>query len=106
MIPTVRCPFSARLTTAGANFGQGAPETGPLPGAMPRPTSVDLSAGGDEINEYAPTAGVKELRQAVADYYNREYRQGKDSQYTFRNVCIVPGGRAGIAVRGCRLSQR
>ena len=45
------------------------------------------------------TAGVKELRQAVADYYNREYRQGKGSQYTYRNVCIVPGGRAGIAVR-------
>ena len=52
------------------------------------------------------TAGVKELRQAVADYYNREYRQGKESQYTYRNICIVPGGRAGIAVRAPFLTRR
>lgn len=29
--------------------------------------------------------------------YNTEYRQGKESQYTYENVCIVPGGRAGMA---------
>lgn len=37
-----------------------------------------------------------ELRQKVAEYYNYLYRQGKDSQYAAANVCIVPGGRAGI----------
>jgi len=47
--------------------------------------------------EYAPTTGVKDLRQAVADLYNHTYRQGKESQYTFENVCIVPGGRAGLS---------
>ena len=28
--------------------------------------------------------------------YNEHYRQGKESQYTWENVCIVPGGRAGL----------
>lgn len=37
------------------------------------------------------------LREAVADLYNQTYRQGKNSQYTFENVCIVPGGRAGLS---------
>jgi hypothetical protein len=33
----------------------------------------------------------------VANLYNHTYRQGKESQYTFENVCIVPGGRAGLS---------
>ena len=37
------------------------------------------------------------LREAVADYYNRTYRENKDSKYTYENVCIVPGGRAGLS---------
>ncbi|KAF8760056.1 Microtubule binding [Rhizoctonia solani] len=45
---------------------------------------------------HLPT-GVKELRKAVADLYNHTYRQGKKSQYTYENVCIVPGGRAGLS---------
>jgi aspartate/methionine/tyrosine aminotransferase len=80
-----------------ANMGQGAPETGDLPGGPPRIRQIDLRPWGDGVNEYAPTTGVKELRQAVADYYNREYRVGKKSQYTYENVCITPGGRAGMA---------
>ncbi|TKA58077.1 hypothetical protein B0A53_00479 [Rhodotorula sp. CCFEE 5036] len=83
-----------------ANFGQGAPETGHLPGGAPRPDNISLSElsalAGEDVNEYAPTTGVKALREAVAKYYNETYRQGKDSQYTYRNVCIVPGGRAGL----------
>lgn len=38
-----------------------------------------------------------ELREAVANLYNITYRKGKASQYTFENVCIVPGGRAGLS---------
>lgn len=45
---------------------------------------------------YGPTTGIKELRHAVANLYNETYRQGKDSKYTYENVCIVPGGRAGL----------
>jgi aspartate/methionine/tyrosine aminotransferase len=32
----------------------------------------------------------------IANYYNYLYRQGKESQYTADNICVVPGGRAGI----------
>src|SRR5688572_20750440 len=37
------------------------------------------------------------LREAVANLYNHTYRQGKTSQYTYENVCIVPGGRSGLS---------
>ena len=33
----------------------------------------------------------------MATLYNHQYRQGKLSQYTYENVCIVPGGRAGLS---------
>lgn len=77
-----------------ANLGQGAPEVGDIPDAAPRPTSIQVPL---ESLEYAPTTGVKELREAVANLYNHTYRQGKRSQYTYENVCIVPGGRAGLS---------
>jgi aspartate/methionine/tyrosine aminotransferase len=47
-------------------------------------------------NEYAPIAGIKKLREKVAELYNKRYRVGKASQYTFENICIVPGGRAAL----------
>jgi len=40
---------------------------------------------------------MSELRQAVANLYNVTYRRGKVCQYTYENVCIVPGGRAGLS---------
>jgi aspartate/methionine/tyrosine aminotransferase len=45
---------------------------------------------------YGPTAGIKSLRTAVANLYNAHHREGKESKYTWENVCIVPGGRAGL----------
>ncbi|KAG2362479.1 pyridoxal phosphate-dependent transferase [Suillus spraguei] len=77
-----------------ANLGQGAPEVGPIPNAPPRPDSIPMPV--DSL-EYAPTTGVKALREAVANLYNDNYRKGKASQYTYENVCIVPGGRAGLS---------
>ncbi|GAA5887190.1 hypothetical protein JCM5296_004554 [Sporobolomyces johnsonii] len=83
-----------------ANFGQGAPEVGHIPGSSPRPDLINIAelsaSAGADVNEYAPTTGVKALREAVAAYYNATYRKGKKSQYTADNVCIVPGGRAGL----------
>lgn len=77
-----------------ANLGQGAPEVDDdIVGSFPRPTSIDISMAG---REYGPTAGIKPLREAVAHLYNVHHRQGKPSQYTWENVCIVPGGRAGL----------
>lgn len=40
--------------------------------------------------EYAPTTGIRELREKVAKYYNHLYRQGKESQYSFENVTTLP----------------
>ena len=37
------------------------------------------------------------LREAVANLYNEQYRQDHISKYTYENVCIVPGGRAGLS---------
>jgi len=76
-----------------ANLGQGAPETGEVPGAPERVTQVNMNW---ETQEYTPVPGLRELRQKVADFYNTIYRQGKASQYTWENVCISGGGRQGL----------
>eukprot|EP01113_Clastostelium_recurvatum_P024783 TRINITY_DN2961_c0_g1_i3.p1 TRINITY_DN2961_c0_g1~~TRINITY_DN2961_c0_g1_i3.p1 ORF type:complete len:543 (-),score=118.90 TRINITY_DN2961_c0_g1_i3:59-1666(-) len=76
-----------------ANFGQGAPETGALPGCPERKHTVTIQ--GDDY-EYAPVTGLLDLRKAVANLYNDLYRKNKASKYTAANVCIVPGGRAGL----------
>ena len=76
-----------------ANLGQGAPETGELPGAPPRVSQVSIQ---EADHEYAPIDGLPELRDAVAHLYNTRYRKGKASQYTRENVCICAGGRSGL----------
>jgi len=86
--------FSYASCHEWSNLGQGAPEVGFIPGGAQRPTSIPVP---EDSLEYAPTTGVKELREAVANYYNHTYREGKISQYTHENVCIVPGGRAGLS---------
>jgi N-succinyldiaminopimelate aminotransferase len=75
------------------NLGQGQPETGELPGAPPRQRAVAIEVADQE---YAPVAGLRELREAVATLYNRLYRRGMASQYTADNVCISGGGRASL----------
>ena len=75
------------------NLGQGQPETGDLPGAPARQSHVSIAL--DDL-EYAPTAGVWELRAAIAEYYNHRYRRGLKSQYTAENVCVSGGGRASL----------
>jgi N-succinyldiaminopimelate aminotransferase len=84
------------------NLGQGQPETGPLPGAPPR---VEQVAIGVDDQEYAPVPGLWELRRAVAEMYNRLYRQGQRSQYSERNVCICGGGRAALTRAVAALGQ-
>lgn len=79
------------------NLGQGQPETGPIEGAPPRITSVEIRP---EDQEYSPVAGLWELREAVASLYNQRYRRGMKSQYTAENVAIGGGGRVSI-MRAC-----
>ena len=75
------------------NLGQGQPETEPLAGAPPRISQLDI-AGGDF--EYAPVAGVWELREAIASLYNQLFRRGLPSKYSAENVAISGGGRAAL----------
>jgi aspartate/methionine/tyrosine aminotransferase len=75
------------------NLGQGQPETGELPGAPPRVHTIGIHP---DDQEYAPIAGLPELREAIAALYNRLYRRGLRSQYTAENVCVSGGGRAAL----------
>ena len=76
-----------------ANLGQGAPETGPMPGAPDRIRDFSVV---DDDHEYAPVAGLDALRDAVAELYNQRYRKGRGSQYTRENVAISAGGRLAL----------
>jgi aspartate/methionine/tyrosine aminotransferase len=75
------------------NLGQGQPETGPLPGSPPRIGEIAIDP---DDQEYAPVAGLWELREAVASLYNRLFRRGMPSQYSAENVSISGGGRSSL----------
>lgn len=79
------------------NLGQGQPDTGTLPGAPERVSRIDVRPGD---LDYAPVAGLLELREAVADLYNRLFRRGMKSQYSAENVAIAGGGRVAV-MRAC-----
>ena len=76
------------------NLGQGQPEVGPIEGAPPRIELMRLMAA-DQA--YGPVGGTPELRQAVADHYNRLYREDSESRYTAANVAIAAGGRLALS---------
>ncbi|EPX61777.1 hypothetical protein D187_010396 [Cystobacter fuscus DSM 2262] len=75
------------------NLGQGQPETDELPGAPPRVGQVTV-----DMNdlEYAPVAGLWEVRETIASLYNRLYRRGLPSQYSAENVALSGGGRTAL----------
>ncbi|MGO8971560.1 MAG: pyridoxal phosphate-dependent aminotransferase [Myxococcaceae bacterium] len=75
------------------NLGQGQPDTGELPGAPARVGALAIDPGDQE---YAPVAGLWELRETIAAHYNRLYRRGLPSQYSAENVSISGGGRASL----------
>jgi aspartate/methionine/tyrosine aminotransferase len=76
-----------------ANLGQGMPEAEALPGAPPRITELPIEAGDQE---YAPVAGLWELREAIAGYYNDLFRRGMGSKYSAENVAVSGGGRSAL----------
>lgn len=76
-----------------ANLGQGSPETGVIEGAPARVRDLRIDPASQK---YAPVPGNQQLRQAVADMYNRLYRYDKSSQYTWENVSIAGGGRLAL----------
>jgi aspartate/methionine/tyrosine aminotransferase len=75
------------------NLGQGMPEADALPGAPPRISEIPILAGDQE---YAPVAGLWELREAIASYYNDLFRRGMGSKYTAENVAVSGGGRSAL----------
>jgi aspartate/methionine/tyrosine aminotransferase len=75
------------------NLGQGMPEAEALPGAPPRITDLPILAGDQE---YAPVAGLWELREAIAGYYNDLFRRGMGSKYSAENVAVSGGGRSAL----------
>ena len=72
------------------NLGQGQPDVGRIEGAPNRLTWITLEP---HDHSYGPPGGIDELREAVADHYNRLYRVGEDSRYKKENVSIASGGR-------------
>jgi len=75
------------------NLGQGMPEADALPGSPPRLTGVTIDPADQE---YAPVAGIWELREAIAGLYNHLFRRGMPSKYSADNVAISGGGRAAL----------
>jgi hypothetical protein len=75
------------------NLGQGQPETGELPGAPKRVHTIPVDV---DDQEYAQVAGLPELREAIANLYNRLYRKGRPSQYGPENVAVSGGGRTSL----------
>lgn len=87
---------------AWCNLGQGQPETRPLPGGPPRLTELEIHP---DAHEYAPVSGLPELRDAVAQMYNRRFRRGLPSQYSAENVAICGGGRLALARAAVALGE-
>lgn len=84
------------------NLGQGAPETGPLPGSAARLEHVAVDPS---RHEYAPVGGMWELREAVAGLYNARYRRGMPTRYSAENVAIAAGGRLALVRMAAALDQ-
>jgi hypothetical protein len=76
-----------------ANLGQGMPEADLLPGAPPRITELPILDGDQE---YSPVAGLWELREAIAGFYNELFRRGMPSKYSAENVAVSGGGRSAL----------
>src|SRR6202012_5359945 len=85
--------YSASAADDWCNLGQGMPEREALPGPPPRTSELPILPGDQE---YAPVAGLWELREAIAGYYNALFRRGHGSKYSAENVAVSGGGRRGL----------
>ena len=83
-----------------ANLGQGQPEVGEMAGAPPRFDRFSIEPGD---HGYGAIEGIPELRETIANHYNRLYRKGKRSQYSAENVAVAGGGRLALTRAGAAL---
>jgi len=72
------------------NLGQGQPEVGRIEVSPSRLSWITLEP---HDHAYGPVVGIQELRESVAEHYNRLYRVDADSRYRKENVSIASGGR-------------
>ncbi len=77
----------------GRTSAKARPKPVTFPPHPPRVTEVKIS---EASRQYSPVVGNKLLCQAVADFYNATYRQGKKSKYSAANVSIASGGRLAL----------
>ncbi len=84
------------------NLGQGMPEVGEIAGAPPRLNAFTIE---NADHAYGPVEGIPELRQAIANHYNRLFRRGQASQYTADNVAVAAGGRLALTRIGAALDR-
>jgi N-succinyldiaminopimelate aminotransferase len=85
--------FREAASSEWCNLGQGMPEADALPGAPARIAELPILEGDQE---YAPVAGLWELREAIAGYYNDVFRRGMGSKYSAENVAVSGGGRSAL----------
>jgi aspartate/methionine/tyrosine aminotransferase len=85
-----------------SNLGQGQPEVGEMAGAPPRLMHIDLEPGD---HAYGPLGGTDEIREVIANHYNRLYRVGKSSLYTKDNVSVASGGRLALTRAAAALAD-
>ena len=70
-----------------------------MPSKVPPRVSNGIDVRSEDL-DYAPVAGLLELREAVASLYNQRFRRGMPTQYSVENVAIGSGGRTAI-MRAC-----
>ena len=75
------------------NLGQGQAESGAIDAGIKRINSIKIE---QSDSEYSPVSGLIELRKAIAESYNKMYREKFESKYTYKNVSVCPGGRAAL----------
>jgi len=71
------------------NLGQGFPDFG-WPDEI---LNAAARAVKEKTNQYAPAPGLPELRQTVADHYNRHFGQALEPH----NVCVTSGATEALA---------
>lgn len=75
------------------NLGQGQPEVGEMEGAPARYSELKIQP---EDHAYGPIHGTEELREKIAEHYNRLYRKNSKSKYNAENVAVASGGRLAL----------
>ena len=96
MLPPKRSREDSPTTIRSGQILVRAPEVGPLGSddVAFEPIVLDSSA---DRGEYAPVAGLHELRSAVANLYNELFSAREAiTKYTAENVAISGGGRVGL----------